>query len=143
MRLNTLRLQTAELSIANGSCRDCSRQQQYISPQSRTVTVPSLTASSPPGLPPPGRLPEAGRGLHLDVVAARGCAEFPLLSVRHAALLPFLHWLRMCSRPADTCGPAMLRYGAAFKDCGKHSNSAELRKNNYILVEDLEHLCFV
>ncbi len=47
----------------------------------------------PPSARPPGLLPEAGRGVHLDVAAGRR-ASFPLLSVRHAAALYFLHWLR-------------------------------------------------
>lgn len=58
---------------------------------------------SPPSLPPslPPRLsPEASRRLHLDV-AARRRAGFPLLSVRHAAVLYLLHWLR-CAAAQQT-----------------------------------------
>lgn len=53
-----------------------------------------------PRLPAPGLLPEAGRGVHLDV-AARRRAGFPLVSVRHAAALYLLHWLR-CAAALQT-----------------------------------------
>lgn len=79
-------------------------QHQHLQLRRAELVHRSFTAWSPagrrtaprppfPGLPPPGRLPEAGRRIHLDV-AARRRAGFPLLSVRHAARLSFLHWLR-------------------------------------------------
>lgn len=52
----------------------------------KTTTTTTTTPFPLPGLPPPGFLPEAGRGLHLDVAASRRGA-FPVLSVRHAAAL--------------------------------------------------------
>lgn len=62
-----------------------------------------------PVIPKPELLPEAGRGVHLDV-AARRRAGFPFLSIRHAAPLSFLHWLRCAAaRQRHLRSPAMLR----------------------------------
>ena len=69
-----------------------------------SFTASSRAARAPrPSLPPslpPSLSPEASRRLHLDV-AARRRAGFPFLSIRHAAVLYRLHWLR-CAAAQQT-----------------------------------------